>query len=68
MAKFKIQKSSSTINWTGKKVLGLHTGSIEVANGSVEVENNVIKSGEIEIFPLQTLKTPRRKVISIIIY
>ena len=49
MAKFQIQKSSSTVNWTGKKVLGLHTGSINVACGSIELENNKINGGEIVI-------------------
>ncbi len=49
MANFKIQKSSSTVNWTGKKVLGLHTGSINIANGSVEIADNLIRSGEIQM-------------------
>ncbi len=49
MANFKIQKSSSTVNWTGKKVLGLHTGSINIANGSVEIGDNLIRSGEIQM-------------------
>lgn len=49
MANFKIQKSSSTVNWTGKKVLGLHTGSINIADGFIEITNNLIKSGEIQI-------------------
>ena len=42
MAKFQIQKSSSTVNWTGKKVLGLHTGSINIANGFIEIADNKI--------------------------
>ena len=49
MAKFKIQRTSSTVNWTGKKVLGLHTGSINIADGFIEITNNLIKSGEIQI-------------------
>jgi len=49
MANFKIQKSSSTVNWTGKKVLGLHTGSINIADGFIEITDNLIKSGEIQI-------------------
>jgi polyisoprenoid-binding protein YceI len=49
MAKFQIQKSGSTVNWTGKKVLGLHTGSINVASGFVEVTGNQLKSGEVQI-------------------
>jgi polyisoprenoid-binding protein YceI len=49
MAKFQIQQASSTVNWTGKKVLGLHTGSINIANGFIEIENNNILGGEIQI-------------------
>ena len=49
MANFKIQKSSSTVNWTGKKVLGLHTGTINIADGFIEITDNLIKSGEIQI-------------------
>lgn len=50
MAKFQIQKSSSTVNWTGKKVLGLHTGSINIAEGYVETaDNNQLTGGEIQI-------------------
>jgi polyisoprenoid-binding protein YceI len=49
MANFKIQKSSSTVNWTGKKVLGLHTGSINIAEGFIEITDNLIKSGEIQM-------------------
>ena len=49
MAKFQIQKSSSTVNWTGKKVLGLHTGSINIAEGYIEVTDNQIKGGEVKI-------------------
>ena len=49
MAKFQIQQESSTVNWTGKKVLGLHTGSINVANGYIEITDNAVISGEIGI-------------------
>lgn len=49
MAKFKIQQASSTVNWTGKKVLGLHTGSINIANGFIEITDNLVTSGEIAI-------------------
>lgn len=49
MAKFQIQPSSSTINWTGKKVLGLHTGSINIANGFINIVDNTIVGGEIQI-------------------
>src|SRR5688500_1992121 len=49
MAKFKIQKSGSTVNWTGKKVLGLHTGSINIADGYVEIKDNQLTGGEVQI-------------------
>jgi polyisoprenoid-binding protein YceI len=49
MATFKIQQSGSSVNWTGKKVLGLHTGSINIANGYIEVRDNELKGGEIQI-------------------
>ena len=49
MAKFQIQQESSTVNWTGKKVLGLHTGNINVANGYIEIADNAVIGGEIVI-------------------
>jgi polyisoprenoid-binding protein YceI len=49
MAKFQIQQASSTVNWTGKKVLGLHTGSINIANGYIDITDNAILGGEILI-------------------
>ncbi|WP_445454641.1 YceI family protein [Flavobacterium sp. 25HG05S-40] len=49
MAKFQIQQASSTVNWTGKKVLGLHTGSINIANGFIEITDNTIVGGEVQI-------------------
>lgn len=49
MAKFKIQKSGSIVNWTGKKVLGLHTGSINIAEGYVEITDNQLTGGEVQI-------------------
>lgn len=49
MAKYEIQKESSTVNWTGKKVLGLHTGTISVAKGSIDVDNEKVSGGEVVI-------------------
>lgn len=49
MAKFQLLKASSTVNWTGKKVLGLHTGSINVSDGFIEIADGSIRSGEILI-------------------
>jgi polyisoprenoid-binding protein YceI len=49
MAKFNIQQTSSTVNWTGRKVLGLHTGNINIADGFIEMTDNTIVGGEIQI-------------------
>lgn len=49
MTKFQIQRSSSTVNWTGKKVLGLHTGTINVADGFIDISDEGISNGEIII-------------------
>lgn len=49
MAQFRIQPASSTVNWTGKKVLGLHTGSINIADGFIDMTDNTIVGGEIQI-------------------
>jgi hypothetical protein len=64
MAKFQIQQASSTVNWTGKKVLGLHTGSIYIANGFIEITDNTIVGGEIEYVPSDNGKS-NHKVITI---
>lgn len=49
MTKFQIQNASSYVNWTGKKVLGLHTGSIKVNSGFIEFDNGLIMGGRVEI-------------------
>lgn len=49
MAIFQIQKASSTVNWTGKKVLGLHTGSINIESGFLTITDGIITNGEIII-------------------
>lgn len=49
MTKFNIQPESSTVNWTGKKVLGLHTGSIKIKNGFLNFEGEDLVGGEINI-------------------
>ena len=49
MATFEIQKESSTVNWTGKKVLGLHTGSINISRGKIDISNGKINSSEVVI-------------------
>lgn len=49
MTTFNIQTESSTVNWTGKKVLGLHTGTIDIQNGFLSFENDQLIGGEIVI-------------------
>ncbi|KQC01111.1 YceI family protein [Pedobacter sp. Hv1] len=49
MTKFNIQPESSTVNWTGKKVLGLHTGSIKIKDGFLSFKDNELVDGEINI-------------------
>lgn len=49
MTKFMIQPESSTVNWTGKKILGLHTGTINIQSGYLSFENDAITGGEIVI-------------------
>jgi polyisoprenoid-binding protein YceI len=49
MTKFQIQKASSHVNWTGKKVLGLHTGTINIADGYIEMDDSKQIKGDIVI-------------------
>ncbi|WP_228439925.1 YceI family protein [Chryseobacterium phocaeense] len=49
MTKFMIQPESSTVNWTGKKILGLHTGTINIHSGYLGFENEDLTGGEIVI-------------------
>jgi len=49
MAKFQIHKTSSHVNWTGKKVLGLHTGTINIKSGFIEMEDDKLKESEVAI-------------------
>lgn len=49
MTRFKIQTESSTVNWTGKKILGLHTGSIQIKDGFLHLENGELQDGEVVI-------------------
>jgi polyisoprenoid-binding protein YceI len=40
---------SSTVNWTGRKVLGKHNGTINIAKGNLTLENNAITKGRFDI-------------------
>lgn len=44
-----INKELSSLEWIGKKVTGQHAGTIAIKEGSLKVENGVVKGGEITI-------------------
>lgn len=43
--KKKINIKESTIEWKGKKILGSHTGTIQLKDGFLEMENNQLVGG-----------------------
>ncbi len=49
MTTFNIQTESSTVNWTGKKILGLHTGTINIESGYLVFSEDHLIDGEIKI-------------------
>ena len=44
-----IDNETSTLNWTGKKVLGEHTGTIKLANSYIVLDEKGVKNGEINM-------------------
>lgn len=46
---FKVDKKSSTIEWRGEKVTGYHTGTVDISEGEMNVEDGIIKSGKFTI-------------------
>jgi polyisoprenoid-binding protein YceI len=46
---FQVDAKESKLNWTGKKVTGQHQGTINVADGKLEVESNVLKGGSFSL-------------------
>lgn len=52
---YKIDKSNSTVKWNGKKVTGEHYGTVSIKSGSLQVENNSVRSGVIEM-DMNTIK------------
>ena len=44
-AVYQVDATQSKVNWTGKKVTGQHHGTINISDGKLEVENNVLKAG-----------------------
>jgi polyisoprenoid-binding protein YceI len=47
--KFKADPAKSLINWTGKKITGTHTGTIQLAGGNLEMEDDKIVGGSFDI-------------------
>ena len=46
---FKANVEASSIKWTGKKVTGIHTGTIGLHSGNLEVEGGIIVGGNFDI-------------------
>jgi polyisoprenoid-binding protein YceI len=46
---FVVNNNESKLSWTAKKVTGQHQGTINIADGRLEVENNVLKSGSFSL-------------------
>ncbi|MHA7058315.1 YceI family protein [Aquimarina sp. M1] len=44
--KKEIKTDQSTINWTGKKVTGSHTGTLDFASGFLTFDSGTLKGGE----------------------
>lgn len=40
-----VDKSQSKLNWTAKKVTGKHTGTINVSDGTLQLDGNTLKGG-----------------------
>lgn len=46
---FKVDTEKSSINWTGRKVTGQHSGNIKIANGQLVYTKKTLKSGSFVI-------------------
>jgi len=47
---FKVDKSKSTVVWNGYKVLGSHTGNVDIKNGALEFDSkNNLTGGSFEL-------------------
>jgi polyisoprenoid-binding protein YceI len=46
---FKVDTSKSKIIWTGKKVTGEHTGTVNLSSGNLVLDGKTLKSGSFEI-------------------
>lgn len=48
-ATLKVDAAASKIEWVGKKVTGQHNGTINLKEGSLDVENGVLKGGSFTV-------------------
>jgi polyisoprenoid-binding protein YceI len=46
---YKVDEQSSKVTWLAKKVTGQHSGSVKVSNGTLTLDNNVLKGGSFDI-------------------
>ncbi|MGQ8335722.1 YceI family protein [Sunxiuqinia sp. A32] len=51
---YTVDTAASTVKWNGKKVTGEHNGAIDLKEGTLEVQNGVIKGGTVAI-DMQTI-------------
>jgi polyisoprenoid-binding protein YceI len=51
----KVDTQKSKVEWTGKKVTGQHTGTIDVQQGTLEVNNGKLTGGKI-VMDMQSIK------------
>lgn len=45
----KVDQKVSSVEWTGKKVTGEHSGTVKISEGNIMIENDKISSGNITI-------------------
>ena len=46
---FKIDATSSSLEWTGKKVTGQHSGKINISGGELYLDKDIISGGGIDV-------------------
>ncbi|SHN42625.1 YceI family protein [Chitinophaga sp. CF418] len=46
---FQVDNKNSKLLWTARKVTGEHTGTINISSGTLNVENNALKSGSFKL-------------------
>jgi polyisoprenoid-binding protein YceI len=46
---YKVDEQNSKVTWLAKKVTGEHSGNVKVSNGTLTLDNNVLKGGSFDI-------------------